>query len=125
MRRDERRSRPLAKALRKRMTKAEVVLWVNLRSLRPIGARFRRQHPIGPYVADFAHLPTKLVIEVDGATHSTPEEMAHDERRTMYLRARGWHVLRFYNLHIYEDVSTVVEEILRHVPLPSRAANAA
>ena len=74
------------------MTKAEVVLWVNLRSLRPIGARFRRQHPIGPYVADFAHLPTKLVIEVDGATHSTPEEMAHDERRTMYLRARGWHV---------------------------------
>jgi very-short-patch-repair endonuclease len=75
------KSRKLAKRLRRTMTKAEVVLWSNLRMLSKHGFHFRRQHPIGPYVADFAHMAGRLVIEVDGATHITPEQVAHDKRR--------------------------------------------
>lgn len=102
------------------MTKAEVVLWLHLRDLRKIGYNFRRQHPIGPYIADFAILSGKLVIEVDGATHGSDEELAHDCRRDAYLRANGWRVLRVLNMDVYNDVHWVVELILSQVPLPVR-----
>ncbi len=89
MRDDEEKSRRLAKRLRSTMTKAEVVLWTRLRKLRGAGHHFRRQHPIPPYVADFAHIDAMLVIEVDGATHSTVEEIERDERRDAYMRDAG------------------------------------
>ncbi len=106
------------------MTKAEVVLWVQLRALDATGQKFRRQHPVGPYVTDFAHVAGALVIEADGATHSSPEGVEHDRRRDAYLRARGWRILRVRNEDIYADVARVVEEIVRRLPPPSRPRRA-
>ena len=107
------------KRLRKTMTKAETVLWMQLRRLRPRGYWFRRQHPIGPYNADFALVEADLVIEVDGATHSAPDEIAHDEKRDAYMRNLGWTIFRIPNESIYKNVAWTVEEILRRLPPPS------
>jgi very-short-patch-repair endonuclease len=57
----------------------------------------------------------RLVIEVDGATHITPEQVAHDKRRTAYLEAQGWNVIRCFNEDLYRDVSLVVEDITRRL----------
>lgn len=76
-----------AGSLRQNMTKAEVILWTHLRRRAVEGARFRRPHPIGPYIADFACASAKLLVEVGGATHSTPEELAYGLRRTKYLNS--------------------------------------
>src|SRR5690348_15636981 len=81
--------------LRRRMTDAEVILWSRLRRKTMHGMRIRRQHPIGAYVADFACLPLRLVIEIDGATHGAAEEIAYDKRREAYLQRHGFRVLRF------------------------------
>ena len=104
-----------AKKLRGTMTKAEVVLWTNLRPWRRRGHWFRRQHPIGPYIADFAHVEVMLVIEVDGATHSSADEVAYDAARDAYMQKIGWTVMRVRNEEIYADVASVVETILRRV----------
>ncbi len=112
MREGEARSRLLARQMRKAMPKAEVVLWNAFRSLNRHGYKFRRQHPIGPYIADFVHIRGRLVIEVDGATHASPHDVARDARRTTYLQAQGWNVVRCRNRDIYEDVSRVVEAIV-------------
>ena len=76
-----------ARALRRKLTNAETILWSQLRD--GIGEmRFRRQHPIGPYIADFACIQARLVVEVDGSTHASEEEQMHDARREAYLRSR-------------------------------------
>ena len=89
MREGEERSRAFAKENRRTMPRAEALLWSYIRK-RAMGVKFRRQHPIGPYIADFACVAAKLIIEVDGHTHWTAEELAHDDRRTKYLQASGW-----------------------------------
>ncbi len=76
MREGEWRSKPHAKRLRTEMTDAEIILWTFLRKRQLNGFKFRRQHPIGSYVADFACVSEKLVLEVDGATHWTVEEQS-------------------------------------------------
>ncbi|PWE18890.1 hypothetical protein DDZ18_04680 [Marinicauda salina] len=116
MREREARSRPLAKRLRRRMTHAEAILWAHLRGGRLGGWRFRRQHPIGPYVADFACAPARLVIEVDGATHSTPPEQRRDARRSNYIRSRGYDELRVWNTDIYENLEGVLRVISDALP---------
>ena len=113
MRDDETRSRAHAKSMRKQMTHAELLLWLRLRDANSHGYKFRRQHPIGPFIADFAHIGDRLVIEVDGDTHGTQSEMARDRGRDAYLRTRGWTVERFTNSEIYEFLDVVVEQILR------------
>ncbi|SDM27929.1 Very-short-patch-repair endonuclease [Maricaulis salignorans] len=105
------RSRKLAKRLRREMTNAEVKLWVHLRKRDLCGHRFRRQHPIGPYVADFACVALKLIVEVDGGTHGTPEEIAHDRRRTRFLEAQGWTVIRCFNVDVYSNLDGVLTQI--------------
>ena len=72
---DERLSN--ARRLRKEMTAAETMLWRSLRHS-GIGAKFRRQVPIGPYVADFACVAARLIVEIDGRPHGEPEQQAHD-----------------------------------------------
>lgn len=89
----ENQKRDVARKLRSEMTRAEIVLWTRLRRGQ-LGARFRRQLPIGPYIADFACPAARLIVEVDGETHSTDEERAHDARRTAHLAGTGWRVLR-------------------------------
>lgn len=104
------------------MTRAEVILWTYLRRRALNGARFRRQHPIGPYITDFACPAAKRIIEVDGATHSTPDELAYDARRTKYLESEGWAVIRVTNTDIYENIDGVWRLIAAHLAPPSRSA---
>ena len=84
-----------ARTLRNEMTLPERILWQRLRG-EQVGVKFRRQHPIGPYIADFYTRDVGLVVEVDGGTHSaTPEAIAYDHERDQYMQARGLRVLRF------------------------------
>jgi very-short-patch-repair endonuclease len=116
LRKGEETARGKAKQFRRKMTKAEVILWLHLRKLRERGYNFRRQHPVGPYIADFAIHAGKLIIEVDGETHGTEEELAHDQRRDAYLQSKGWRVLRVPNIAIYEDIDHALEVVLSHLP---------
>jgi very-short-patch-repair endonuclease len=83
--------------------------------------RFRRQHPVGPFIADFACISQRLVVEVDGGTHCTEAERAYDGRRETYLRSRGWRILRVTNWDVYHHLNEVMETIGRYVPPPPRA----
>jgi len=103
--------RSRAKALRGNPTDAEQHLWSALRGHRLNGLSFRRQHPLGPYVADFACLPAKLVIEVDGGQHYEDAGRRHDARRDSFLSEHGFTVLRFSNLDILGNLSGVLETI--------------
>ena len=84
-----------AKRLRREMSLPEVVLWQQLRRDHLKGHRFRRQHPVGPYILDFYCAVRRLCIEIDGATHDNAEQAAHDQRRTQWLEEQGIQVLRF------------------------------
>jgi very-short-patch-repair endonuclease len=121
MRSDERFSRAFARRLRKEMTEAEIVLWTFLRERKLNGFKFRRQHPIGPYIADFACLSARLVVEVDGATHATPDELLHDQRRTAFMQGRGWRVLRVTNVDVFENKDGVWVTIEHTLPPPTAA----
>jgi len=112
MRDTEKQTLKKARALRKAMPKSEVILWSHLRRQQLGGYRFRRQGPIGPFIADFACVDLKLVVEVDGATHSAEAEIAYDRRRTMFLEEEGWHVWRVWNNEIYENLEGVLEGLL-------------
>jgi very-short-patch-repair endonuclease len=120
----ERMSIRRAKELRSRMPDAEVILWSRLRHMHQIGIRFRRQHPIGRFIADFACISQKLVLEVDGGTHCTDAERAYDARREAYLRARGWRILRVTNWEVYHHLNEVMETISRLAPPPPHARSA-
>jgi very-short-patch-repair endonuclease len=91
------------------MTDAERALWARLRSKQIEGQRFRRQVPIGPYVADFACVSGQLIIEVDGSQHVA--EHAYDDRRSAYLESRGYRVLRFWDNAVLQELDSVLESI--------------
>jgi very-short-patch-repair endonuclease len=99
-----------ARELRRLSPAAERILWARLKNRSVRGVKFVRSEPIGPYFADFACRSAKLVVEIDGATHSTDEEIAHDRRRT-FLEAQGYRVVRFSNQRVYENVAAIVDEI--------------
>ena len=81
--------------MRREMSLPEVILWQHLRGGAVHGLRFRRQHPVGPFVIDFYCADRKLGIEVDGRGHDNAEAVAHDEKRTMWLNNQGIRVIRF------------------------------
>ena len=108
-------ARERAKNLRKKATKAEAFMWNMLRDLRPYGARFRRETPIGPYVADFAWLSAKVVVEVDGDSHETENGRRHDRNRDRFLHAQGFFVLRFDNAQVVDGPDYVFLEIVKAV----------
>ena len=124
MRDGQHRSRTLAKGLRRALTEAELILWSRLRKRERPGALFRRQHPIGPYVADFACIAARLVIELDGATHGSDAELAHDARRDAFLAARGWRVMRFANDEVYRALGAVLDAIAAAIDERRAAATA-
>ncbi len=93
------------------MTDAEMILWSRLRRRQIDGFKIRRQYPIGPYIADFACAEAKLVIEVDGEAHGSPQELAHDRRRTRFMESRGWRVIRCYNVEVYSNLDGVLIQI--------------
>ncbi|MGB8276536.1 MAG: DUF559 domain-containing protein [Methylovirgula sp.] len=101
-----------ARSLRREATSAEGILWQRLKGRNLAGFKFVRQLPIGPYIADFACRETKLVIEIDGATHSADEEIAADKRRTQFLNELGFRVVRFTNEAVFESADGVLQVIL-------------
>ncbi len=107
--------RKYARDLRANMTEAEHKLWFHIRGKHLDGYRFRRQHPIGPFITDFACVREKLIIEVDGATHGEDEEIRSDERRTAYLESAGWKVIRYGNEAIYKHIDDVLDDIIAHL----------
>jgi len=109
-------TRRRAKELRRELTDAEGILWSRIKGRQLRGWQFRVQHPAPPYVLDFACIPLRLGIELDGATHSTDEERAHDERRRVYLLERGWKLVRFWNADVYDNLNGVLESILMRLP---------
>ena len=97
-----------ARRLRRDQTDVEAKLWRALRAKRFAGAKFRGQHPIGAFVADFAYPGAKLIVELDGFQHGEEEGLARDARRTAALEAGGWRVLRFWNRQINEEFEGVL-----------------
>jgi very-short-patch-repair endonuclease len=101
----------LARLLRQQKVPAEQVLWRLLRNRELGGFKFRRQHPISGYFADFACLECMLVVELDGESHLASEK--RDEERTQRMIAEGWHVLRFWNTSLFDDLQAVCECVHR------------
>ena len=99
------------------MTDAERRLWFHVRNRHLAGYRFRRQHPIGPYFADFACLERHLVVELDGGQHVAGYEA--DGRRTAHLNGRGWRVIRFWDDDVLKHPQRVLETILLELNSPS------
>jgi very-short-patch-repair endonuclease len=104
-----------SRALRAEQTLAEEILWRELRGRRLGRWKFRRQHPIARYIVDFVSLDGKLIIEVDGATHSTRAERNRDEARTRELEGSGFQVIRVNNTDIYRNLDGVLDTILHEL----------
>ena len=100
-----------ARTLRRNQTDAERILWRLLCKQQLDECRFRRQHPMGAYIVDFICLERKLIIELDGDQHGQPEQVAHDQRRDAWLQSRGYHVVRFWNDEIYQNIDGVLSVI--------------
>jgi len=99
-----------AKENRHNMTLAEKILWEELRNNKT-GYKFRKQHPIGDYIADFICIEKKLVIEVDGGYHNTLEQQQDDAVRTIDIEKMGYSVIRFTNDEVEKQPETIILRI--------------
>jgi len=116
----KRQNIPFARQLRVTATDAEARLWLHLRNRMLGGFKFRRQFPVGPYIADFVCIDRKLIVELDGGQHA---DNPADERRTRFLELRGYRVIRFWNPDVLSNTDGVLEMILlelQKAPHPSR-----
>ena len=104
-----------ARHLRRTSTDVETRLWQKLRNGQIERARFRRQHPVGPYVLDFYCAEVRLVIELDGGQHNEARQTVRDVARDAWLARRGATVLRFWNSDIIENLSGVLEIVTARV----------
>ena len=98
-----------ARTLRKQQTDAEKQLWQKLRNRQLLNLKFRRQCPIEPYIADFACLEMKLIIELDGSQHFQQKD--YDQQRTDFLQKSGYRVLRYWNNEVLNNLEGVIEHI--------------
>jgi very-short-patch-repair endonuclease len=105
------RARVRARALRRGQTDAEALLWSKLRSRQMLGLKFRRQHPLGNYFADFACIEIGLIVELDGGQHGEDQALDYDANRTEALVAMGFQVLRFWNNDVLKETDAVLEKI--------------
>ncbi len=105
-----------AKRLRKKLTKAEKIMWRELRRNNLKGHYFRRQHPLAWYIADFYCHDAKLVVELDGNVHDSEKQKDHDARRDEVMKDLDLIVLRFKNEEVFDDLDKVLEEIKKHLP---------
>jgi len=97
--------------MRRDPTDAERKMWRIVRSLKPLGMHFRRQAPIGAYIADFVWYEGKLVVEIDGGQHAEAQRI-YDERRTAWLESEGYRVIRFWNNDVLRAPRSVGEALL-------------
>ena len=114
MARTTRRTVLQARKLRKTMSKPEIMLWQLLRK-KPLGIKFRRQHPLGTYILDFYCPSAKLAIEVDGIAHDMGTRPEHDRRRDWELSQKGVETIRISAQDILHDADDVADRILRYV----------
>tara|TARA_R110000824_G_scaffold209_14_gene1067 strand:+ start:730 stop:1125 length:396 start_codon:yes stop_codon:yes gene_type:complete len=103
-----------ARELRKTMSKPEIMLWQQLRK-KPLGIKFRRQHPLGSYIVDFYCPSAKLAIEVDGMAHDMGSRPERDERRDWALSQEGVETIRISAQEILNDPADVADRILRYI----------
>ncbi|OFZ68129.1 MAG: DNA (cytosine-5-)-methyltransferase [Betaproteobacteria bacterium RBG_16_58_11] len=111
---------PLARSLRSNQTDAERLLWRHLRAGRLEGHKFKRQQPLGPYIADFVCFKAMLVVELDGGQHA--DQVNEDAERTRWLTSQGYRVLRFWNNELIENMEgvwAVISAALSPSPQPS------
>lgn len=104
-----------AKRLRRKMTDAEKILWRSIRNRKLDGLKFRRQHPIKNYIADFYCFEINLVIEIDGKVHDKKDQIEHDDNRTAELERFGVNVIRFTNDEVENNLGKVLKEIIEFV----------
>ena len=100
-----------ARKLRNETTDAEGYVWGRISRRQVDGFKFRRQHPVGPYILDFYCPELGLCIELDGEQHGSDEGLEHDLQRTQFLEAQGIEVIRFWNTDVYEDLDSVISTI--------------
>jgi len=103
-----------SRRLRKEMTDSERKLWQHLRAGRLDGLKFRRQHPIPPYIADLCCIERNLIVELDGSQHSQEADAA----RTMFLESQGWRIIRFWDNDVLLATGAVVEAIWNAIVEP-------
>ena len=103
-----------AKTLRRALTLPEVILWQAIRGRRLGGVRFRRQHPVGPYVLDFYCAAARLAVEVDGQSHEHPDRIRHDARRSAWLTLRGITVCRIAARDVLGNLEGVLVSLKAH-----------
>jgi very-short-patch-repair endonuclease len=101
--------KPYSRSLRRNQTEAESRLWKYLRARRFQGLKFRRQQPIGSYIADFCFLEEKLVIELDGGQHAADQN--RDGERTKFLEQEGFRVIRVWDNEVFDNIEAVLEYI--------------
>ena len=116
------RQRSRAKQLRRTMTRAETLLWRYLKANHMDGIGFRRQTPIGNYIADFVCFASKLVIEVDGESHDFEERQRMDQRRDAFFASEGFQTLRFTNEQVMSNLEGVVEAIRQAASVGARGS---
>ena len=97
------------------MTEQEKVLWNILRNNKFYGLKFRRQVPIGNYVADFVCEIHNVIIELDGGQHNEPENIEKDKQRTDFLESKGYKIIRFWNNEVDNNLEGVCEVIYRTI----------
>ena len=102
-----------AARMRRSLTPPEARLWLHIKGGGIEGLRFRRQHPVGPYILDFYCHAARLAVEVDGAGHDHASQIAHDERRTRWLLAQGVEVLRVRSTDVRDHLDGVLALILQ------------
>ena len=107
--------------LKENPTEAEKIVWEGLRNNR-LNVKFRRQHIIDDYIVDFVALQERLIIEIDGGYHNTPEQQIKDQDRTAHLEALGYHLLRFTNEEVISQPNIVISKIKAHITAPKDAA---
>ncbi len=101
--------------MRKRPTRAEMMLWQRLRGKRMRGHKFRRQQPLGRFIVDFYCRQAQLVVEVDGVSHHSTEAAIYDGQRTRFLEELGLSVLRFSNEQVIYETDAVLNTIVSHL----------
>ena len=106
-----------ARKLRAEMSVPERLLWQQLRQ-RPAGLKFRRQHPIGPYIVDFCCLQARLVVEVEGVVHDMGEQPAYDQRRFEFIKNNGFRVIRVSAKRVLADVVGTADAIAARAESP-------
>ena len=102
-----------SRQLRIDSTKAERLMWARLRNYGMVGAKFRRQQPIGPYVVDFVCFESKLIIEIDGGQHNEEARGLADREWTAWLESQGFQMLRFWNNEVLTNIDGALELLER------------